>query len=100
VEFVLGLPDGTPAPDIEQRESAKAAASAELGRQGKLLRLWRPAGAPGQGMALALFRVDSREELDTLLGALPLADWMQTAVTPLETHPHDPASRQAARPPA
>jgi muconolactone delta-isomerase len=81
---------GPPGFDIEQRESAEARASAEL--RGKLLRLWRPIVAAGEANAIGLFRVDSKGELEALLGALPLAEWMQAIVTPLETHPHDPAS--------
>jgi len=53
----------------------------------------------GERKALGLFRAENMEELDRMLGALPMAEWMQTNVTPLEKHPHDPASSQAARPP-
>jgi muconolactone delta-isomerase len=35
-------------------------------------------------------------ELDRLLRVLPLYDWMQVAVTPLETHPNDPAVQMIA----
>jgi muconolactone D-isomerase len=35
---------------------------------------------------------DSRTQLDGLLGALPLYEWMHIAVTPLEPHPNDPAN--------
>ena len=31
-------------------------------------------------------------ELNDLLGALPLADWLRVTVTPLEAHPNDPAT--------
>jgi muconolactone D-isomerase len=93
VEFVVHVPDGTPGSDVAQRDSAEASASAELGRQGKLLRLWRPVVGTGERKALGLFRAENMEELDRMLGALPMAEWMQTNVTPLEKHPHDPASR-------
>jgi hypothetical protein len=34
---------------------------------------------------------EERGELDSLLGGLPLADWMDVNVTPLESYPNDPA---------
>jgi muconolactone delta-isomerase len=37
-------------------------------------------------------RAESRAELDALLGALPLYEWMRVSVTPLEPHPNDPAA--------
>jgi hypothetical protein len=36
------------------------------------------------------YRADGEEQLDGLLGALPLSGWMRTTVTPLEPHPNDP----------
>jgi muconolactone delta-isomerase len=47
-----------------------------------------PDGAPESEVK---YRAQSRSELDRLLRTLPLYDWMQMAVTPLETHPNDPA---------
>ena len=41
---------------------------------------------------LGLYRTDSEAELDGLLAALPLADWLRVTVTPLEAHPNDPAT--------
>ena len=37
----------------------------------------------------------SKAELDALLGALPLHEWMRTSVTPLDQHPNDPARIRA-----
>jgi muconolactone D-isomerase len=92
VEFELKVPVGTPESEVTERVSAEAAASAELGREGHLVRLWRPPVAPGERKAVGLYRAESEEQLDSLLGALPLNPWMQTTVTPLEPHPNDPAS--------
>jgi muconolactone D-isomerase len=41
-----------------------------------------------------LYRADTEAELDMLLKALPLSDWMDVTVTPLETHPNDPQARR------
>jgi muconolactone D-isomerase len=43
-------------------------------------------------MAIGLYRADSEAELDGLLAALPLANWLHVTVTPLEAHPNDPAT--------
>jgi len=96
VEFDLHVPRGTPESEVTQRYSAEAAASAELAREGHLVRLWRPPMGPGERKALGLYRADSREQLDALLDALPLSGWMQTTITPLEPHPNDPAGERAA----
>jgi muconolactone delta-isomerase len=45
-----------------------------------------------QPKVVGLYRAKSERELDGLLRALPLYEWMQVAVTPLEPHPNDPAS--------
>jgi muconolactone delta-isomerase len=87
VEFELHVPDGAAESDAAQRRAAEKAASAELYRRGHLVRLWRPAG---QSLAIGLYRAGDRTELDALLGALPLSDWMRVTVTPLDPHPNDP----------
>ena len=44
---------------------------------------------------MGLYRADGQAQLDGLLGVLPLADWMQITVTPLEPHANDPTSTRA-----
>jgi muconolactone delta-isomerase len=90
VEFDIHVPDAAPESEVEQCMSAEAAASAELAREGHLVRLWRPPVVPGESKALGLYRADSETALDALLSALPLSGWMQVRVTPLEPHPNDP----------
>ena len=90
VEFELKVPEGTPETEVEERERAEAAASAELARKGHLGRLWRQPVAPDERKALGLYRADSEAQLDGLLDALPLSGWMRTTVMPLEPHPNDP----------
>jgi muconolactone delta-isomerase len=94
VEFDIHVPDGTAEADVKARTNAEADASANLARQGHLVRLWKPPVAPGERKALGLYRADSEKQLDGLLRALPLRDWMQTVVTPLQPHPNDPANRR------
>ena len=65
---------------------------AKLSEDGHLVRLWgRPVVGDGT-TAIGLYRADSEAELDGLLAALPLADWLCVMVTPLEAHPNDPAA--------
>ncbi len=90
VEFDVEVPDGTSEADLEQRLRAEAVAAAGLAAGGHLLRLWRPAAGAGDPTAVGLYAADSRAELDALLGALPIADWMQVTVLPLSPHPNDP----------
>ena len=90
VEFDVQVPDGTSETEVEQRTRAEADAAAGLAADGHLLRLWRPPAAAGEPTAVGLYAADSRAELDELLGALPLADWMRITVVPLAPHPNDP----------
>jgi muconolactone delta-isomerase len=93
VAFALDVPAGTAKSEIRDRENAEAAATAKLAGEGHLVRVWR-SGAPGETTIIGLYRADSQTQLDGLLGALPLADWMHVTITPLETHPNDPAVTQ------
>ena len=94
VEFEVNVPDGAPASEVEARNSAEASAAARLVDEEHLLRLWKPAGAPGETTALGLYRADSEAQLTDLLRALPLYDWMNITVTQLEAHPNDPVPRR------
>jgi muconolactone D-isomerase len=90
VEFEVNVPNGTPASEIEARNLAEASAAARLVDEGHLLRLWKPPAAPGETKALGLYYADSEAQLTDLLRALPLYDWMNITVTPLDAHPNDP----------
>jgi muconolactone delta-isomerase len=94
VQFELNIPEGTPESEVDERVSAEAAASAALAREGHLERLWRPPVAPGERMAIGLYGAENRPQLDGLLAALPLSEWMQVSVTPLEPHSNDPNEHQ------
>jgi muconolactone delta-isomerase len=59
--------------------------------EGRLLRLWRRTAVTDDTSAIGLYAADSEAQLDRLLRALPLAEWMQVTITPLAPHPNDPA---------
>ena len=93
VEFEVEIPDGTPDAEVERRTLAEAQAAARLADDGYLVRLWKRSGV--DGAALGLYRADTKVELDELLAALPLGDWLQSTSIPLDPHPNDPpASRR------
>jgi muconolactone delta-isomerase len=96
VEFQVNVPDGTPEPEVEDRERAEASAAAQLVGEGHLLRVWKRPLAHGESTIVGLYRADSDEQLDGLLRALPLYEWMHVTVTPLEPHPNDPGTRTVA----
>jgi muconolactone delta-isomerase len=96
VEFEINIPEGTPETEIAAREDAESAAAAKLVDQGHLVRLWKRRVAPGESRPIGLYRAQSERELNGLLRALPLYEWMRVTVTPLEPHPNDPAPRATA----
>jgi muconolactone delta-isomerase len=83
--------------EVKDRERAEASAAAKLVDEGHLVRLWKRPVAPGEAKVVGLYRADSETQLDGLLGALPLYEWMRVTVTPLEPHPNDPAAAQVDR---
>jgi muconolactone delta-isomerase len=91
-EFDVIVPDGAARSEVEERQSNEAPAAAKLADEGHLIRIWKPPLAPGEAKALGLYRADSQTQLDGLLGALLLADWMRVTVTALAPHPNDPAN--------
>ena len=92
VEFEVGVPAGTPDPEVEQHQRAESAAAAKLAADGHLVRLWRRPHVGDGTTAIGLYRADSEAELDDLLAGLPLADWLRVTVTPLAAHPNDPTT--------
>jgi muconolactone D-isomerase len=90
VEFEVEVPEGTRESEVEQRLRDEAAAAARLVDEGHLLRVWRRNAVADDPTVIGLYAADSEAKLDGLLGALPLADWMQVTVIPLAPHPNDP----------
>ena len=94
VEFEITVPAGTADTEVEAREGAEEMAAAALVEQGHLLRVWKLAAANGQSSILGLYRAGSRRQLEGLLEALPLYEWMRIEITPLRPHPNDPLARE------
>ncbi len=98
VEFDVHVPAGATESEVNCREGAEASAAAKLADEGHLVRLWKPPATADESKSLGLYQADGEAQLDSLLDALPLRDWMQVTVTPLEQHPNDPAVQQCALP--
>ena len=92
VEFKVEVPACTPDAEVEQHQRAETAAAAKLAEDGHLVRLWRRPLVGDGTTAIGLYRASSQAQLDDLLAALPLADWLRITVTQLESHPNDPAT--------
>ena len=92
VELEVEVPAGTPDAEVEQRQRAESAGAAKLAEDGHLVRLWRRPLVGDGTMAIGLYRASSQAQLEDLLAALPLADWLRVTVTPLQAHPNDPAT--------
>jgi muconolactone D-isomerase len=90
VQFELEIPDGVLESEVQDREKAEAAAAETLAGKGHLVRLWRTSAGRGPATVLGLYRAGSKAELDVLLAALPLHEWMRISITPLDHHPNDP----------
>jgi len=89
--FTLVIPEGTPDADAQATIAAEAVAARELAAAGHLLRLWRLSrSSPADPGVLGLWRARDADEMQSIVGSLPLNAWMKTDITPLSTHPSDP----------
>jgi muconolactone delta-isomerase len=95
VEFEVNVPAGAAAAEVEQRQRSQADAAADLARQGHLVRLWTRRVESSRTSVVGLYRAETEAQLDELLSALPLGEWMRVTVTPLMAHPNDPGSGRA-----
>ena len=91
VQFELEIPDGVAEFEVEDLARAEAAAAEMLADNGHLVRLWQASIGTGRRTVLGLYSAGSKAELDGLLEALPLNEWMHTSITLLDQHPNDPA---------
>ena len=94
VEFHVDVPEGTSETEVKDRERAEAVAATKLADDGHLLRVWKRRLSTGDTSVLGLYRAESETELDGLLSALPLYEWMTVTITGLERHPNDPGAAQ------
>ena len=97
VEFHVDVPAGTSETEVKDRERAETVAATKLADDGHLLRVWMRPLPTGEANVLGLYRAETETELEGLLRALPLYEWMTVTITGLERHPNDPAAAQAAR---
>lgn len=97
MEFLTNMmthvPDGIDDHTVEETRSREAIRSAELARQGHLLRLWKPPVVPGEWRTLGLWQADDEQQLAAIMSTMPLHPWMTVEVTPLVPHPSDPGAR-------
>jgi muconolactone delta-isomerase len=90
--FTVMIPADTPSQAVADAEAGEAARAHELADQGYLERLWV---LPGQGHYLGLWRARDGAEMQGIVDSLPLDPWMTTDITPLTSHPSDPARAAA-----
>lgn len=90
VSMAIAIPDGTPSSVVADKSGREAERARELSGRGHLRRLWMTASEPPVSRVLGLWNADGLDELDDILEALPLYDWMTVATIPLSTHPSDP----------
>ena len=82
VEFEVEVPAGTPDAEVEQHQRAESAAAAKLAQDGHLVRLWRRPLVGDGTTAIGLYRAFSQAQLENLLAALPLGDWLRVKLDP------------------
>ncbi len=90
--FTITIPADIPSQAVADAEAGEAARTHELADQGYLERLWV---LPGQGRNLGLWRAQDSKEMQGIVDSLPLDPWMATDITPLTSHPSDPARAAA-----
>jgi muconolactone delta-isomerase len=90
ISMTITVPAGTPDPVVEQTNKREADRADELARQGHLLRLWAQPAGPGQAQTLGLWSAATTAQMQEIVTALPLHDWMAEQTTLLSPHPSDP----------
>jgi muconolactone delta-isomerase len=92
-EFQVAVPEGAARAEFERAEALEAERLGALARQGRLVRLWRLeplSDQAGRERSVGLWRAADADELGSILRALALDPWRQTATTALTPHPSDP----------
>jgi muconolactone delta-isomerase len=90
VTMTTYVPAGTLDEEVDDVRTREAVRTHELAAEGHLLRLWCPAGHPGDWRTLGLFTAGDADELEKMLASMPLRVWRTDEVMPLSPHPHDP----------
>ncbi|MGD0702757.1 MAG: muconolactone Delta-isomerase family protein [Trebonia sp.] len=92
VTFTPAVPAGTPERDVAEATAGEAVRTAELAKQGHLVRLWGLPAEHGVSPALGLLRADGETEEQAILESLPLYPYFTAQTTRLTPHPSDPAA--------
>lgn len=87
--FVLTIPAGTSAVEVDTLVAGEAERTRELADQHRLIRLWT---LPVRGHALGLWQARDGGAMQSTLASLPMADWLSVETVPLSRHPSDPAT--------
>jgi muconolactone D-isomerase len=99
VTMTTQVPDDVSDSAVAAMRAREAAHTAELARDGRVVRLWRPPLRPGEWRTLGLFTAADAEELEKTLAGMPLRVWRTDTVTPLFPHPNDPGTARVLRDP-
>src|SRR3954449_4856784 len=94
VTMTTQVPDDVSDSAVAAMRAREAAHTAELARDGRVLRLWRPPLRPGEWRTLGLFAAEDGATLEADLASMPLKVWRGDEVTPLTPHPNDPTDRR------
>jgi muconolactone D-isomerase len=100
VTMTTHVPEGVQPAEVDAVRAREADRTAELARQGRLLRLWRPPLEPGEWRTLGLFDAEDEAALEEVLASMPLRVWRTDSVLPLSPHPSDPGRRGVAGAPS
>jgi muconolactone delta-isomerase len=87
--FTVRVPPGAGAETQAALAAQEARRTAELAREGHLIRLWR---LPGEGRNLGHWQARDADQLAELLASLPMSGWLQIDTLPLSRHPSDPGA--------
>ena len=82
-------PEGLTASEVADLIRREAERAAELAREGRLVRAWRP-HASQEWANICLWTAEDEPDLRTLLASLPFFPYMTITVQQLDTHPSDP----------
>lgn len=95
MEFLVNIevdwpPEGDPN-ELARLTAAERARAGELGREGRIRRLWR---IPGRRANWGIWEAKDATELHAAISSLPLFPWLSVEVHPLAQHPSDPATQE------
>lgn len=80
------IPDTVDDATLQSVKAAERQRGEELAASGRLRRIWR---VPGRRAVIALYEVESIDELHDTIASLPLFPWLDVEITPLGTHALD-----------